>query len=45
MRRDIELMGGPPLGKTLRVGANFWCKSLGMHGGMVIAKIDSCITL
>ena len=28
--------------KSPRVGANFWCKSPGMRGGMVMAKIDSC---
>ena len=30
--------------QSLRVGANFWCKSPGVCGGMVMAKIDSCIT-
>ena len=29
--------------KSLRVEANFWCKSPGVRGGMVMAKIDSCI--
>ena len=26
-----------------RVGANFWCKSPGMRGGMVMDEIDTCI--
>ena len=29
--------------KSPRVGENFWCKSPGVRGGMVMTKIDSCI--
>ena len=27
-----------------RVGANCWCKSPGVRGGMVMDEIDTCIT-
>ena len=31
--------------KNPRVGANFWCKSPGLHGGgVVMDEIDTCIT-
>ena len=30
--------------KSPRMGANFWCKSPGMRGGMVVDEIDTCIT-
>ena len=29
--------------KSPRVGANFWCKSPGVRGGMVMDEIDTCI--
>ena len=39
------LAPGQKLGcKSPRVGANFWCKSPGVHaGGMVMDEIDTCI--
>ena len=37
---------GQKLGcKSPRVGATFWCKSLGVHGGVVMHEIDTCIRL
>ena len=30
--------------KSPRVGANFWCKSPGVHGGMVMDEINTCTT-
>ena len=30
--------------KSPRVGANFWCKSPGVHGGMIMDEIDTCIS-
>ena len=29
--------------KSPWVGANFWCRSLGVHGGMVMDELDTCI--
>ena len=36
---------GQKLGcKSSTVGANFWCKSRGVCGGIVMDEIDTCIT-
>ena len=35
---------GQKLGcKRPRMGSNFWCKSPGLRGGMVVDEIDTCI--
>ena len=40
-----SLPPGQKLGwKSPMVGANFWCKPLGVRGGMVMDEIDTCIT-
>ena len=45
--RELPQQIPAPLAKARmqkpQVGANFWYKSLGVRGGMVMAKIDSCI--
>ena len=45
--RELPQQPPPPgqkLGyKSPRMRANFWCKSTGVLGGMVMAKSDNCI--
>ena len=40
-----QIPPGQKLGcKSPRVGENFWCKSSGVHRGMVMDEIDTCIS-